>query len=64
MNRVAANLPARRSSSSEEITMASDGLQTFIAGTNAQSLPDLDLVVEGTGARMTDMPALSRIASR
>jgi hypothetical protein len=30
MNRVAANLPARRSSSSEEITTEPDGLQTFI----------------------------------
>jgi hypothetical protein len=30
MNRVAANLPARLSSSSEAITMEPDGLQTFI----------------------------------
>jgi hypothetical protein len=30
MNRVAANLPARLSSSSEEITMEPDRLQTFI----------------------------------
>jgi hypothetical protein len=30
MNRVAANLRACRSSSSEEITMEPDGLQTFI----------------------------------
>ena len=30
MNRGAANLPARRSSSSEEITMEPDRLQTFI----------------------------------
>jgi hypothetical protein len=30
MNRVAANLPARRSSSSEEFTIEPDGLQTFI----------------------------------
>jgi hypothetical protein len=37
MNRVAAKLPARHSSSSVEITMEPDGLQTFIAVTSAQS---------------------------
>jgi len=40
MNRVAANLPARLSSSSEEITMEPDGLQTFI--------DDVGLVVSST----------------
>jgi hypothetical protein len=40
MNRVAANLPARHSSSSEEITMEPDGLQTFI--------DDVGLVVSST----------------
>jgi hypothetical protein len=40
MNRVAANLPARLSSSSEEITIEPDGLQTFI--------DDVGLVVSST----------------
>jgi 3-mercaptopropionate dioxygenase len=40
MNRVAANIPARHSSSSEEITMEADRLETFI--------DDVGLVVSST----------------
>jgi hypothetical protein len=53
MNRVAANLPARLSSSSEEITMEPDGLQTFI--------DDVGLVVSSTD---DDYEITKRVAER
>jgi hypothetical protein len=59
MNRVAANLPARRSSSSEEITMEPDGLQTFIddVGLVVRSTDDEHEITKRVAERLSDLLA-------
>jgi hypothetical protein len=59
MNRVAANLPARRSSSSEEITVVPDGLQTFIddVGRVVTSTDDEHEITKRVAKRLFDLLA-------
>jgi hypothetical protein len=59
MNRVAANLPARHSSSSEEITMEPDGLQTFIddVGRVVSSTDDEHEITKRVAKRLSDLLA-------
>jgi 3-mercaptopropionate dioxygenase len=59
MNRVAANLPARLSSSSEEITMEPDGLQTFIddVGLVVSSTDDEYEITKRVAERLSDLLA-------
>jgi hypothetical protein len=59
MNRVAANLPARHSSSSEEITIEPDGLQTFIddVGLVVSSTDDEHEITERVAKRLSDLLA-------
>jgi hypothetical protein len=59
MNRVAANLPARLSSSSEEITMEPDGLQTFIddVGLVVSSTDDEHEITKRVAERLSDLLA-------
>ena len=59
MNRVAANLPARHSSSSEEITMEPDGLQTFIddVGRMVSSTDDEHEIAKRVAKRLSELLA-------
>jgi 3-mercaptopropionate dioxygenase len=59
MNRVAANLPARRSSSSAEITMGPADLQTFIddVGRTVASTDDEHEITERVAKRLSDLLA-------